>query len=287
MQSPQLLVGAAEIWFGWRFTLQILVFFAFISTILLWILLKDSSRIPPPSKQEEGLSPLTAKIESNSHYQVSDQNRSAKSLITLVFAIFSLPVLLALLVSISRGGVFRSLAVFTATLLNNFFLFDKLQTGLFTSIILGVGALGSVLGGSLSDRGDSGFRVNILIGTKILSIITLGAVILLSFQNIETPVQILFLVGTYALWAFFFYGGGPIIQALLGDLVPSNYRSTIFGVSFSIGQIGSSIAPAIFGVLWDNTSAITALMFLLLLLILALFFSVLTGLFLPKRKSKE
>ncbi|MFX1536920.1 MAG: MFS transporter [Promethearchaeota archaeon] len=288
--SPILLVGAAEILFGWRFTLQILVFFALISTILLWILLKDSSRIPPLSDKEEDPSPLTANTESSNFYQASegmDKNGSHKPLITLIIAIFSLPVLLALGVAIFRGGVFRSLAVFTVTLLNNFFLFDKLQSGLFTSIILSIGASGSVLGGSLSDRGDSSFRVNVLIGTGIMSIITLGCVIILSFQNIETPVQILFLVGSYALWAFFFYAGGPIIQALLGDLVPSSYRSTIFGISFSIGQIGSSIAPAIFGVLWDNTGAITALMFLLLLLIIALIFSGLTGLFLRKRRSKE
>jgi MFS family permease len=178
-----------------------------------------------------------------------------------------------LIIHALRSGVYRCLSYFTVTLLKNFYNVSQFDSGVWTSLILLVGAVSDVGGATLSDsRGPLGRLKIIILSAAGTALAIMGLIMVTGIF----PYLWAVLLG-FGSFAVLFYLAGGTLQALMSDVVPAGHRTFFYSIVFSIGLIVSSVSPTIFGSLLDLfQSPIGGLFFLLVLIslsgLVALFF---------------
>jgi FSR family fosmidomycin resistance protein-like MFS transporter len=109
------------------------------------------------------------------------------------------------------------------------------QAGLMTGIMIGMGVVGSPLGGALSDR----------IGRQ--KVILISVILAGPFLYLFT----LFPLGFWLLTALVLYGlimsfRTPVVESLIADLVPGQRRATVLAAYYFLGQeTASAITPVV------------------------------------------
>lgn len=223
----------------WRGALAILTIPGFAIIILFWVFTVE------PRDAETGI-------------KYSDKNNLSSFL-----KCFSLPLILALAVSILRGVSQQGFSIFFPTYLTNIRFFTASSTAYHFTAILAPGAIGVALGGIISDKIG---RKKVLITSAVLS-----SLLIPTFLIVEDKFVLILAI---ALGFSFSLSAGPV-NALIADLSPQGVLSKMFALNFSVHAIlGSIVTPLVFGWLADSaglwmifplTSAVAVIMVPLLL----------------------
>ncbi len=257
--SPFSTLTLAIFVFTWRVTYFFLGIFCVLLVVglMLWVFLQnlvtrfESLVVTKEKKKPESSPSNNLSIRSSPH-----RNWILTSLVLII------------LISALRGGVYRSISYFTTTLLKNFYSVDAFFAGVLTSLILLFGSISDIYGAVKSDRlGPRGRTRIILISALISSIAIVGLIIVtLGFS------EILVIIFGFSIFAVGFYLAGGTLQALQADLVPAKDRTFFYSIVFSLGLVISSISPTVFGALLDMfQSPVGGLLFMLSLMIASFF----------------
>jgi MFS family permease len=113
------------------------------------------------------------------------------------------------------------------------------------------GFLGAPVGGHLSDK----------LGRKrvLMSSMLLCAVLII---GMALAGRTLFFVGFVTLVGFFLYATRSVLQAWAIESTPKHLAGAGVGLQFGITSIGSSVSPAVFGLIADAFDIYTAFYFL-------------------------
>ncbi|MFX0114515.1 MAG: MFS transporter [Candidatus Hodarchaeota archaeon] len=250
--APFLLVGASSL-IGWQETL-ILCGGATISIIPLGAILLVGVG--------DALRSLNSKYPIP---QLDTGNSFPGRSSSILVAVISLPLIIALILSACRSTVFRIVTFFTVTLMNDFYGLSKEESGVISSIILLLGVMSEFLGGRISDRMKEGRG-------KVLFVSAIGMVILsalLALLGQEVPWLIGITIYLLFICSYFFAASNFI--ALLAEMVPPHLRTAAFGLNFSIGQLAGALAPIIFGYLLDTYGFVAGMLYLVFVSVSALF----------------
>ncbi|MBU7033027.1 MAG: MFS transporter [Theionarchaea archaeon] len=198
----------AEI-YGWRFVFQFFPVFGIVICILFLILIEEKS-----VKQKT--------IE----FRHLIDHRILLVIITLGF------------VSMASRGVHIFLPL-RLSLLN----YSSTDFGLFLSLFNGLGVIGQILGGYLSD---------ILEKTKLVAIFSIiSGITMYLLLALDTYYQMIVFV---IISGLIFNCVWPILFCLLTDRTPQHIHGTGLGLFFSGGYIMSSTAPILMGIVSDASS---------------------------------
>ena len=196
--------------------------------------------------------------------QVSDRNRVSQKEGSILLALLTLPLLIALLLSAFRSSVFRIVTFFTVTLMTDFYDLKRSEAGLVSSIILIMGAITAFVGGYISDRMKDG-RIKILLFSGS-GMVVLSLLLVLLGQQVPSLAGI----GIYLIFVCFYFFAAANFTALLAEMVPPHLRTAAYGLNFSLGQLAGALAPTIFGFLLDAYGLTAALLYLVFVSLSAL-----------------
>ncbi len=257
--SPFSTLSLALFVFTWRWTFFILglVCVFLVSFLSIWLLFQnlisrfESLVVIAREKQK----PISEVSENSSILHSPHRNWILTSLAIII------------LISALRGGVYRSISYFTATLLKNFYDLDAFMAGATTSFILLLGSLSDIYGAINSDRLGPRGRIRIVLISALISSL---AIVTLIAITLGFP-EIIFVIFGFSVFAVGFYLAGGTLQALQVDLVPASDRTFFYSLVFSLGLIVSSVSPTIFGVLLDMFNSPVGGLFFMLALMMASF----------------
>jgi len=130
--------------------------------------------------------------------------------------------------------------------------------GLTAAFNAGAGILGFPAGGWLADRAvRTGFgrKKLALICTAVYSVL----VIIFGFEVGNTGKPSLGILGLLLFVSGVFFNAlQPIVQGMVGDLVPANERGSAFGMLNLVSELGAVIGPVIGGIMRDATGSFAA-----------------------------
>ncbi|MFQ5980520.1 MAG: MFS transporter [Candidatus Heimdallarchaeota archaeon] len=242
--APFSLVASAGL-VGWRTTLVFCGGFAILIVPLSAFLLIGVS---------DALRRFAFHLERDNENQKSNTEANNRP---LFLALLSLPIIIALFLAACRSTIFRTVNIFTVTLMNDFYGLSKAESGLASSIILLSGALFSFMGGRFSDRAENG-RMKVLItsgvGTAVFSLL-----IVIFGQTLPAIVGITI----FLLFVGMYFFAAANFMALLAEMVPPQHRTIAFSLNFSLGQMAGALAPIIFGFLLDAYGFTAGMLYLL------------------------
>lgn len=149
--------------------------------------------------------------------------------------------------TMTQAGLLTFLPVFLAYELH----YSTLGVGVCLTLVQVAGFLGAPIGGHLSDK----------IGRKrvLMSSMLLSAVLII---GIALAGRTIFFVGFVTLIGFFLYATRSVLQAWAIESTPKHLAGAGVGLQFGITSIGSSISPAVFGMIADAFDIYTAFYFL-------------------------
>lgn len=147
-------------------------------------------------------------------------------------------IILMILLVIARNSAFRTIIYFTSIFLNDIGNYDPIMSGLLTSVVLGFGAIGGLLGGKVVDRFSSLFTLRI-------STFSAGVIFVVLFFYQK---NILFLLSLVTLLFFF---GMPGLESYVVKMSSSEKRGEVYGIIFSVGPIVGAFSPMFFGYIAD------------------------------------
>jgi MFS family permease len=121
--------------------------------------------------------------------------------------------------------------------------YSSIDFGLFLSLFNGLGVIGQVLGGYLSDIHEK---------TKLVAIFSIiSGITMYLLLSLDTYAQMIFFV---IISGLIFNCIWPILFCLLTDRIPQHIHGTGLGLFFSGGYIMSSSAPILMGIVSDMSS---------------------------------
>jgi MFS family permease len=149
--------------------------------------------------------------------------------------------------TMTQAGLLTFLPVFLAYELH----YSPLGVGVCLTVVQLAGFVGAPIGGHLSDK----------IGRKrvLMSSMLLSAVLII---GIALAGRTIFFVGFVTLIGFFLYATRSVLQAWAIESTPKHLAGAGVGLQFGITSIGSSVSPAIFGMIADAFDIYTAFYFL-------------------------
>jgi predicted MFS family arabinose efflux permease len=169
-----------------------------------------------------------------------DQRRGRRRLLT--------PLLLIYVAFVLSGTVYRGAITFLPTHLEEFV--DEDLGGAFVTVALLMGAVGQLVGGTLSQR------VRLVRLAPILGLFALPALILTALLSGAA------LVILASVFVFFYFANQPVFSGLIADYAPEGAVGRSYGFSFfatfGLGSIGAVIAGS-FVDRWDTSAAFLAL----------------------------
>lgn len=149
--------------------------------------------------------------------------------------------------TMTQAGLLTFLPVFLAYELH----YSTLGVGVCLTIVQVAGFIGAPIGGHLSDKIG---RRRVLMSSMLLSAVLIVAIALAG--------RTIFFVGFVTLIGFFLYATRSVLQAWAIESTPKHLAGAGVGLQFGITSIGSSISPAVFGMIADAFDIYTAFYFL-------------------------
>ena len=149
--------------------------------------------------------------------------------------------------TMTQAGLLTFLPVYLAYELN----YSPFQLGVCMTVIQIAGFLGAPIGGHLSDKMG---RKRVIMSTMLMSGVTIVGMVLAG----HTLAFVLFI----ALTGFFLYGMRSVLQAWAIESTPKHLAGAGVGLQFGITAMGSSISPAVFGMIADAFDIYTGFYFL-------------------------
>jgi len=156
--------------------------------------------------------------------------------------------------SMTQNGLLTFLPVFLAYEMH----YSPIWVGACMFVLQAAGFAASPVAGHLSDRMG---RRRILMTSMVMTGIVLA---FMAFAG-----RSLVFVGFIAVLGFFLYAIRPVLQAWTLECTPKKMGGTSIGVLFGVQAIGSSIAPAIGGVLADRYGLMAVFFFLAVTIVIA------------------
>jgi len=160
------------------------------------------------------------------------------------------------LMLMSIGGAFRTmtqagLLTFLPVFLTYELHYSTLGVGACLTVVQIAGFLGAPVGGHLSDK----------LGRKrvLMSSMALSAVLIV---GMALAGRTIFFVAFVTLVGFFLYATRSVLQAWAIESTPKHLAGAGVGLQFGITSIGSSLSPAVFGMIADAFDIYTAFYFL-------------------------
>ena len=195
----------------------------------------DQNRINSGNSQDE-----------NNQSDVSSPIWNRSTLIILV------PLLFILVISATRGTIFRTLSSFTTVLMHDFLYLDFLGSALLASVILLIASTGEIITGIVVQTRIARIRAvwlsSILSGSILFVFFLFAPLFQSGFLGAITG------VGLYAVLAFVFFLAAPAILAITADATKGS-AGLLFGFTFSIATLVGAFAPMIFGGLTEITGS--------------------------------
>ncbi|MGQ4834003.1 MAG: MFS transporter [Candidatus Asgardarchaeia archaeon] len=151
---------------------------------------------------------------------------------------YNLFVILMILIIIARISAFRTITYFTSLLLNDIGSYSPTMAGLLSSVVLGFGAVGGLIGGKVTDKFSS-------LTTLRFSTLFSGILFIFSFiflQNILIMLSIVTLI---------FFIGMPGVESYVMKVAPSKKRGETYGIIFSVGPVFGAFSLTLFGYVAD------------------------------------
>lgn len=158
--------------------------------------------------------------------------------------------------SLTQAGLLTFLPVYLAYELN----YSPFIVGICITLLQGAGFIAGPFAGHLSDRMG---RKRVVISSMLLT-----GVMIIGMALAGRSILFVFFI---ALVGFFLYAMRSVLQAWAIECTPKHLAGTGVGVQFGITAIGSSIAPALFGMIADGFDIYTAFYFLAATIIFANF----------------
>lgn len=149
--------------------------------------------------------------------------------------------------TMTQAGLLTFLPVFLAYELN----YSTLGVGVCLTLVQVAGFIGAPIGGHLSDKIG---RRRVLMGSMLLSALLIVGIALAG--------RTVFFVGFVTLIGFFLYATRSVLQAWAIESTPRQLAGAGVGLQFGITSLGSSIAPAVFGMIADAFDIYAAFYFL-------------------------
>ena len=156
--------------------------------------------------------------------------------------------------SMTQNGLLTFLPVFLAYEMG----YSPIWVGACMFVLQAAGFAASPVAGHLSDRMG---RRRILMTSMVMSGVVLA---FMAFAG-----RSLAFVGFIAVLGFFLYAIRPVLQAWTLECTPKKMGGTSIGVLFGVQAVGSSIAPAIGGVLADRYGLMAVFFFLAVTIVIA------------------
>jgi sugar phosphate permease len=149
--------------------------------------------------------------------------------------------------TMTQAGLLTFMPVYLAYELH----YSTFAVGVCMTVVQIAGFLGAPIGGHLSDKMG---RKRVIMSTMIMTGITIIGMILAG----RTLGFVLFI----ALAGFFLYAMRSVLQAWAIECTPKHLAGASVGLQFGITAMGSSISPAVFGMIADAFDIYTAFYFL-------------------------
>ncbi len=244
--SPILVLGATIFFFdSWRETYIFLAIINLVVVILLvaWLLIEKLDleyRHILESEHEKNIDKINDLVRNKGLNTTRDNANEFKNWLVMILA-------LVILLSMFRGGIYRSFSYFIVALFRDFYGFTPLDAGLVTSFILLIGSISDIYGATESDKRGTIGRIKLISISSFLTSIVILAVAWITTKFSEW--WIIFI--SFSIFAIVFYLAGGTLQALMSDVVPPKHRTFFYSIIFSVGLIISSVSPTIFGWLLD------------------------------------
>lgn len=156
------------------------------------------------------------------------------------------------LTSLSRGALFGGSMNFYAVYAYDI---DAATVGLMAAVVGAVAIPVTIGAGHIMDR--FGRKATIVPGFGSLGLALL-LMALIALLNLSFPVFVIALIGVGLTQGL----TGGSMQTLGSDVAPAHARGQFFGVWNTIGQFGTFLSPAIFGVLTEQAGSPSAFLFL-------------------------
>lgn len=238
---------------------------AFVLFSIMQILIGISFAIQFPNDQE-----TQDELNNNNNITNNSEIPFSNNQITILLG-------LIVLVSVFRAPVFRCISYFTTIIFSDAFNFDKIESSVFSAIILAVGASATFIAGMLNNRKTKkettrSDRVSFRSNTMLLSCgVSALFLVLLALIPVSESFTIFL---TYLTLTFFYFLGAAIIPTIISEFALQGV-SSIYGVMFSSATLAGAIAPTIFGILADNYGFEASFLFLGAVAFICFFFIVL------------
>jgi MFS family permease len=156
--------------------------------------------------------------------------------------------------SMTQNGLLTFLPIFLAYEMG----YSPIWVGICMFVLQAAGFAASPVAGYLSDRMG---RRRILMSSMLMT-----AVVLASMAFAGRSLAFVFLIATLG---FFLYAIRPVLQAWALECAPKRMGGTSIGVLFGFQAVGSSIGPAIGGVLADQYGLMSVFFFLAVTIVVA------------------
>ena len=255
-----LAVGALLAFLTWReIVIMNLVPGVVIACLILaylgtWRLVSEGPHPNPPPRAGEGIdaNPPPRAGEGREGGKLAEYWRGLRKLLT--GRAFGVLMLTCAFRSMTQSSLLTFLPVFLAREMG----YSPFAVGACLFMLQAAGFTAAPIAGHLSDR----------MGPRriVMSSMAMTAVVLLFMAIAGSSPAFVFFI---ALLGFFLYATRPVLQAWLLEATPRNMGGTGIGVMFGSQALGSSIAPAIAGLLADLYGLIAVFYFLTVTIVIA------------------
>ena len=221
--SPLIVVPLA-ILYNWRISLLLIGMFSiFVSFVIGFTLTREILKFYKPLEK------------ASQDAQATNNNSSRPKNFSFKFF-----VLIMIFLIINRTFAFRTITYFTSLFLKDIAGYTPDMAGLFSAVVLGMGGIGALIGGRITDKFGS-------LRTTILS--TLSASI---FFGVIYYSMILYFLLLLSIVTFLFFIGMPAVESYTMKMADVKRRGETYGLIFSVGPIVGSFAPVIIGIVVDS-----------------------------------
>lgn len=221
-----LVIGALLVWFSWRTVVVANVVPGLVMSVIILVLLGALA-----AAQAGSADAINAAAEKRSlkHY-LRDFASLLRNKAVMLIA-FS-----ASLRTMTQAGLLTFLPVYLAYELN----YSPFAVGACLTVIQLAGFMSAPIAGHLSDKMG---RKRVVTSSMVLTAVAIVGMALAG----QSVVFVLFI----ALVGFFLYATRAVMQAWALESSPKNMAGTSIGLQFGVQAVGSSISPAIFGMIAD------------------------------------